>query len=116
MKNIIYGYCRISTVKQKIQRQIDNIKREYPNAVIITEEYTGTTTNRPNWNKLYKQAVSKADKGEKVTIVFDEVSRMSRNAEDGYNLYQDLYNRGINLVFLKEHHIDTNTYLSLIHI
>ena len=110
MKNIIYGYCRISTVKQKIQRQIDNIKREYPNAVIITEEYTGTTTNRPNWNKLYKQAVSKADKGEKVTIVFDEVSRMSRNASEGVKLYEELYNKGIELVFIKEPHINTSVY------
>ena len=110
MKNIIYGYCRISTVKQKIQRQIDNIKREYPNAVIITEEYTGTTTNRPNWNKLYKQAVSKADKGEKVTIVFDEVSRMSRNAAEGIKLYEELYNRGIELIFIKEPHINTSVY------
>ena len=110
MKNIIYGYCRISTVKQKIQRQIDNIKREYPNAVIITEEYTGTTTNRPNWNKLYKQAGSKADKGEKVTIVFDEVSRMSRNASEGVKLYEELYNKGIELVFIKEPHINTSVY------
>ena len=99
-----YGYCRISTVKQKIQRQIDNIKREYPEAVIITEEYTGTTTNRPNWNKLYKQATDKASKGEKVTIVFDEVSRMSRNAAEGIKLYEELYNRGI------EPHINTSVY------
>ena len=110
MKNIIYGYCRISTVKQKIQRQIDNIKREYPEAVIITEEYTGTTTNRPNWNKLYKQAIDKASKGEAVTIVFDEVSRMSRNANEGVKLYEELYNMGIELVFIKEPHINTNVY------
>ena len=37
---------------------------------------------------------------------------MSRDAEDGFALYQDLYNKGINLVFLKEHHIDTDTYKS----
>ena len=30
MKTRIYGYCRISTMKQKIARQIDNIKKEYP--------------------------------------------------------------------------------------
>ena len=44
------------------------------------------------------------------TVVFDSVSRMSRNAEDGWTLYESLYNKGINLVFLKEHHIDTDTY------
>ena len=43
-------------------------------------------------------------------MVFDSVSRMSRNAEEGFSLYEDLYNKGIQLVFLKEHHIDTETY------
>ena len=42
--------------------------------------------------------------------MFDSVSRMSRNAEEGFALYEDLYHKGIRLVFLKEHHIDTETY------
>lgn len=100
----IYGYARISTAKQSIERQIRNIEREYPSAVIIREEYTGTKINRKEWNKLFS-AVKPGD-----TIVFDSVSRMSRNAEDGFSVYQDLYNKGISLVFLKEHHIDTSTY------
>ena len=44
------------------------------------------------------------------TIVFDSVSRMSGNAEDGFNAYEELYNMGVNLVFLKEPHINTDTY------
>lgn len=104
MKNTVYGYCRISTMKQRLQRQIDNIKNEYPGAVIIDEKYTGTTVDRPAWNKLYK----KLKAGD--TVVFDEVSRMSRNAEEGFALYEDLFTRGVNLVFLKEHHIDTDVY------
>ena len=28
----LFGYCRISTPKQKLQRQIDNIKAKYPDA------------------------------------------------------------------------------------
>lgn len=102
--NRIYGYCRISTMKQKLERQIENIKREYPDAVIITESFTGTTVNRPKWNALCKQLKA----GD--TVVFDEVSRMSRNAEEGFKLYEELYNRGVNLVFLKERHIDTEVY------
>lgn len=35
---------------------------------------------------------------------------MSRTASEGFELYQILYNKGINLVFLKEHYIDTDTY------
>ena len=99
-----FGYARISTMKQNIQRQIDNIKREYPNAIIVTEEYTGTKIARPAFNKLLKN-VKAGD-----TIVFDEVSRMSRNAEDGFKLYEELFNKGVNLVFIKEPHINTATY------
>ena len=101
---IIYGYCRISTKKQSIERQIRNIKAEYPDAVILTDEYTGTKMTRPSWEKL----LSKIKTGD--TIVFDSVSRMSRNAEEGYNVYESLFNQGINLVFIKERHIDTDTY------
>lgn len=104
MTNKVYGYCRISTMKQSIQRQIDNIKREYPNATIITEEYTGTKIDRPALNKLLKN-ISAGD-----TIVFDEVSRMSRNAADGIELYTDLFEKGVNLVFIKEPHINTSVY------
>ena len=43
-------------------------------------------------------------------IIFDSVSRMSRNADDGFSLYEELYNKGVELVFLKEPHIDTATY------
>ena len=99
-----YGYVRVSTLKQKVERQIANIKKEYPNAVIIDESYTGTSMDRPKWNKLIK-ALKPGD-----TVIFDEVSRMARTAQEGFETYLDLYNKGINLVFLKERHIDTEVY------
>ncbi len=110
MEKIIYGYARISTMKQKLERQIDNIKREYPGAVIITEKYTGTTTDRPKWNRLVEQIKKESEKGKEITLVFDEVSRMSRNAAEGFEDYKMLYNMGVNLVFLKERHIDTENF------
>ena len=82
----MYGYCRISQKKQSIERQIRNIKEAYPEAVIIEEAFTGTKIDRPEWNKLYKKAKS----GD--TIIFDSVSRMSRNAEDGFNTYEQSLN------------------------
>ena len=51
----IYGYCRISTAKQSIDRQIRNIKAEYPTAHIVQEAYTGTSIFRPEWLKLYSR-------------------------------------------------------------
>ena len=105
----VYGYCRISTKQQSIERQIRNIKAQYGNAHIIEEAYSGTTTNRPEWNKLYK-LVKKEAVEKSITIVFDSVSRMSRNAEEGFCLYQELYEMGVELAFLKEPHINTTVY------
>lgn len=100
----VYGYCRISTKQQSIERQIRNIKAEYSQAVIVEEIFTRTSLNRKEWQKLY-QKVKEGD-----IIVFDSVSRMSGNAEDGFGAYEILYNRGVELVFLKEPYINTETY------
>ena len=100
-----YGYARISTAKQNIERQIRNIQLSYPNAHIVKEIFTGTKIqSRKELDKLLK-LVKEGD-----TIIFDSVSRMSRNAEEGFKLYQELYHKGIELVFLKEPHINTATY------
>ena len=102
-----YGYCRISTNKQSIERQERNIKSVYPDALIIKEAYTGTKIEgREKFEKLIK-SVKPGDK-----IVFDSVSRMSRNAEEGIRLYQEMYSNGVELVFLKEPYINTETYRS----
>lgn len=101
---MVYGYCRISTPKQSIERQERNIISSFPNAVIYKEAYTGAVTARPIWNKLYK-ALRSGD-----TVVFDSVSRMSRNAAEGIELYLELLNNGVELVFLKEPYVDTATY------
>ena len=102
---MIYGYCRVSTQSQNIERQVRNILAVFPNAEIIREVYTGTTfQGRDKLEKLLKK-VRRDD-----TIVFDSVSRMSRSAEEGFSLYQALFNKGVHLVFLKEPHINTDTY------
>ena len=99
-----YGYARISTAKQNIERQIRNITGTYPGAVIYQEKYTGTKMDRPEWRKLYRKLRS----GD--VIVFDSVSRMSRNAAEGFALYKELYERDISLVFMKEPHINTDVF------
>lgn len=100
----LYGYCRISTSKQSIERQERNILRVYPDAIIIKEIYTGTSFDRPKWNWLMK-VIQEDD-----AIVFDEVSRMGRNAAEGYEIYKELFEKGINLIYLKESHINTESY------
>lgn len=100
----IYGYVRVSTLEQNKERQIKNILDQYPKAVIMTEEYTGKTMDRPVWSKLY----SKLKKGD--VVVFDEVSRMSRNAEEGFKVYQELFEKGCQLIFLKEPYLNTDVF------
>ena len=102
---MIFGYCRISTDRQNIERQIRNIKKAYPDAIIKQEVYTGTKTDG---RKVFEQLLKIVRSGD--TIVFDSVSRMSRNAEIGFQVYQELYDKGVELVFLKEPHINTETY------
>lgn len=102
----IYGYCRISTPKQSIVRQVENISKAYPTAEIIQERYTGTKMHRPKWDNL----VTRLKSGD--VLVFDSVSRMSRNAAEGIETYLKLFERGIEMHFLKEPLIDTTTYKS----
>lgn len=100
-----YGYCRISTPRQNIERQVRNILAAYPDAHIVREIYTGTKyQGRAELDKLLR-TVQAGDR-----IVFDSVSRMSRSADEGCQLYTDLYARNIDLYFLKEPHINTETY------
>ena len=101
---MIYAYCRVSTKHQRIARQITNITELYPKAIIFREFYTGTKQDRPNWNKLISQ-IKTAD-----TIVFDSVSRMSRNADEGFKDYKMLYESGVNLIFLNEPLINTSVF------
>lgn len=104
----VYGYARVSTKQQNIERQIRNIRSAFSEDVIIFKEsVTGTRLDiRTEFQKLLK-VVKCGD-----TIVFDSVSRMSRNAEEGIQLYEELMEKGIELVFLKEPYIDTKTYKS----
>lgn len=104
----LYAYCRVSTERQSLKRQMDNILSArdgaYRDAKFFMDKATGSTLDRPEWAKLHRR-LKPGD-----TVVFDSVSRLSRDAEAGTALYQELYARGINLIFLNEPHCDTDCY------
>jgi DNA invertase Pin-like site-specific DNA recombinase len=106
IKNQVVGYARVSTPTQKLRRQIENLKSVYPDIIIISEVYTGSTDKRPKWQKLLRQCRA----GQISKLVFDEVSRFSRNAEEAIKEYKELYELGIELEFLKEPHINSQIY------
>lgn len=101
----IYAYCRVSTGHQSIERQIRNITASYPTAIVIKEVYTRTKfEGRKEWQKLMA-VVKEGD-----TIVFDEVSRMCGNEEEGCQIYKELFDKNVNLVFMKNEAINTAVY------
>lgn len=104
-KNRVYGYARISSSSQNIARQIQNLVDYCPDIRIYEETYTGRKIyGRKEFNKLLRVA------GRGDTIVFDSVSRMSRDTEEGVEVYFNLYEKGVNLVFLNEPYINTAVY------
>lgn len=100
----VYGYARISTPRQSIERQMTNLRAYDPTMTVVQETWSGRVSERPKWRSLVRR-VAAGD-----TIVFDEVSRMSRDADAGVRDYFALVDKGVDLVFLKERHIDTAVY------
>lgn len=100
-----YGYVRVSTIQQKTQRQIENIRSFDADAIIYEEKQSGKDIEN---RAVFRKLLDKVKPGD--AIIFDEVSRMSRNAGEGYHLYMELLEKGISLIFLKERHIDTDEY------
>lgn len=101
----VYGYCRVSRPRQNIERQVRNIQAKYPTAKIIKEVHTRASfAGRKEWARLMR-VIEPND-----TIVFDSVSRMSGDIEEGIASYKELYRKGVELVFLNEPHINTETY------
>lgn len=103
----LYGYARVSTKNQRLDRQIKNIEdycKDNKIERIYREKYTGTKMERPQFKKL----LSAIDSGD--TIIFDSVSRMSLSTDEGYDLYRKLLQKGIDLIFIKEPHINTSYY------
>ena len=89
---MIYGYARVSTKKQlsgnSIEEQYSKLK-EQDCQVIIVEQYTGKTTDRPELGAL----MHKMTKGD--TLVVTKLDRLARNVVEGVTLIQELLHKGI---------------------
>lgn len=97
-----YSYKRISTdsERQNFNRQIKSLERyaaehkiEY--LIDFTEEKSAKNfTDRPQFQKLDKLLQS----GD--TVVFKDISRFTREAENGYKKYMEWLDRDINIIFI----------------
>lgn len=101
MKNYIFGYARVSTEAQNLDRQLDAL-RKYGVDVIYNEKMTGTKKDRPELTKLLER-ITKGD-----TVVIESLSRLGRSTKDLIELTELFKSKGVRLVSLKES-IDTDS-------
>lgn len=87
-----YIYARTSTQEQNVQQQADVLSEKYPHDFIVTEKFTGTTTDRPKFQQLLKKLKS----GDQ--LIVREVSRIGRNAAEVLAISEDLQGRDVSLV------------------
>lgn len=96
-----YGYARVSTAEQNLNRQLDMLNK-YGIDKIYSEKITGTRKDRPELQKMLEN-LSNGD-----TVVIESLSRLGRSTKNLIELMELFYDKGVNLVSLKEN-IDTTT-------
>jgi len=101
MKNYVFGYARVSTEAQNLDRQLDALKK-YGVDVIYNEKMTGTKRDRPELAKMLDRMTA----GD--IVVVESLSRLGRSTKDLIELVELFEQRGVHLVSLKES-IDTNS-------
>lgn len=98
---MIFGYARVSTKKQSLDMQLDELKR-YGCEEIITEKESGAKKDRKELHLL----LSKLRKYD--TLVVYKLDRLGRTMHQLVNLLQEFNEKGIHFVSIKDG-IDTST-------
>lgn len=101
MKSYVFGYARVSTEQQNLDRQLDALKK-YGCDLIFNEKMTGTKKDRPELSKM----IDRMTEGD--TVVIESLSRLGRSTKDLIELTELFQSKGVHLVSLKES-IDTST-------
>lgn len=100
---MIVKYLRVSTSKQDIGRQdiqLDKLGIKFDKEYI--DKMTGKTKERPQLNKMLVE-LKKGD-----VVYCESISRLGRNLKDLIEIIEQLVNKGVRVVVVKEG-IDTNS-------
>jgi len=95
MKNFIFGYARVSTESQNLDRQLDALQKHGVDH-IYNERMTGTKKDRPELVKM----LDRMTEGD--TVVIESLSRLGRSTKDLIELVELFNQQNVNLVSLKE--------------
>ena len=85
-----YGYARVSTQKQDLEIQVEQLKRENCK-IIYQEKVTGTKAERPE----LKKALAKLETND--TLVITKLDRLARNTKEGIEIIDDLFERNVKI-------------------
>ncbi len=99
--SMIFGYARVSTKKQSLDMQLDELKR-FGCEEIVTEKESGAKKDRVELQSL----LGKLRKGG--TLVVYKLDRLGRTMHQLVNLLQEFNEKGIHFVSIKDG-IDTST-------
>ena len=92
---MIYGYCRVSSKGQlennSFEQQETEILNKYENAIVIKEQFTGTTTDRPKFNELIELLQ------ENDILVVSKLDRLARNTVEGIEIVEKLFSKGVSV-------------------
>lgn len=95
-------YVRVSSTTQDTQSQEPDLKRweqsHSGKVVWHRDTFTGTTMNRPGWNKLEADIQA----GKISTLVVWRLDRLGRTTRELVALFDELRERGVNLVSIRE--------------
>lgn len=102
-KETIYGYGRVSSVSQNLDRQIRELEKHgVRKEHIYTDKYSGKTMQRPGFQKLLKK-VKEGD-----VILITSFDRLGRNYEETVEVWNFLTKKkGVNIVVLDFDILDT---------
>ena len=89
----VYGYARVSTIGQDLEAQIQALEKDGAET-IYQEKFTGTKTDRPQFNEL----LSVLKEGD--TLMVTKLDRFARSASQGSDLVKELIERGIKVNIL----------------
>lgn len=97
-----FGYMRVSTMDQNLDRQEQQLI-EFGCERIFFEKVTGTKRNRPELNHML-EFLRPGD-----TVVVTDLTRLSRSTKDLIEIAELISKKGANLKSLKESWLDTTT-------
>lgn len=109
----VFNYIRVSTKEQNEARQIEamqkwNDENNITNAIQLIDKATGTNTNREQLQLLLKVI----DKGD--LVVIKSIDRLSRNYKECKALWQEITDKGADIVVIDMPLLDTRQYKDLL--